>query len=60
MNGFRPKMAIVMGIVILVADVYWTYTSYYDMVWLLLGIIIFLADLVWIYLDYEMGKKRTI
>ena len=59
MKGLKPSLAIAMGIVILVADVYWTYTSYYYTVWLALGIIILIADIVWIYLDYAMGRKRA-
>ena len=45
-----------MGLVILIADIYWTYTSYYDMVWLALGAIILVADIVWIYIDYVMSR----
>lgn len=58
MKGLKPSLAIVMGIIILVADIYWTYTSYYDTIWLALGIIILVADIIWIYLDYAMGKRR--
>lgn len=48
--------AILMGIIILVADLYWTYTSAYDAVWLSLGIVIFIADVIWLYLDYSLMK----
>jgi hypothetical protein len=53
MNG---KLAILMGIVIAVADVYWTYTSSYDMLWVALGVIIFIADMIWLYIDWGMMK----
>ena len=56
-NEAKSKLAILMGIVILIADLYWTYTSYYDAVWLALGIIIFIADIIWLYLDYDLMKK---
>ncbi len=47
----RHNVAIAMGIVIAVADLYWTYTSAYDALWLALGVIIFLADIIWLYVD---------
>lgn len=49
-------LAILMGIVIAIADIIWTYQSYYDIIWLLIGIIIFIADVIWIYLDFELMK----
>jgi hypothetical protein len=55
-NNLKSKLAMLMGVVILVADLYWTYTSYFNSVWLALGVIILVADLVWLYLDYELGK----
>ncbi|MDE1851385.1 MAG: hypothetical protein KGH69_01695 [Candidatus Micrarchaeota archaeon] len=51
MANMRHNIAILMGIVIAVADLYWTYTSYFDITWLLLGIIIFVADAIWLYLE---------
>lgn len=55
----KSNIAIAMGIIILVADIYWTYTSYYSILWLALGVIILVADIIWIYLDYDMGRKRV-
>jgi len=56
----KSYLAILMGIIIAIADIIWTYQSYYDITWLVLGIIIFIADVIWIYLDYDlmtMGSK---
>lgn len=53
MDGkMKHNISILMGIVIAVADLYWTYTSYFDSLWLALGIVIFLADIVWLYTDF--------
>lgn len=52
-NEKRHKLALLMGIVIAVADIYWIYTSYKYFVWLALGVIILAADLIWLYLDIE-------
>ncbi len=49
----RRTLAMLMGVIIAVADLYWTYTSMYYTQWLLLGVIIFAADLVWICLDLK-------
>jgi hypothetical protein len=52
MDGkIRRNLAILMGIIVIAADVYWTYTSYTNPLWLALGIIILLASVFWIYLD---------
>ncbi len=48
----REKLSFLMGVIIAVADIYWTYTSYFDTLWLALGVIILAADLFWIYLDW--------
>lgn len=45
------KIGIILGIIILLADLYWTATSYSVALWLALGIIIFIADVIWIALD---------
>jgi membrane protein YdbS with pleckstrin-like domain len=47
----RRSLPISLGLIIVVADLYWTYTSYPDALWLALGIIILAATLLWIYLD---------
>ena len=55
-GNVRGKLAILMGIVIAIADAYWIYTSSYDMLWVALGAIIFIADMVWLYVDWWMMK----
>ncbi len=52
MDGkLRRNLEILMGIIIIVTDLYWTYTSYPDPVWVTLGVIILVAAAFWIYLD---------
>jgi len=52
-----------MGIIILVADLYWLffpvggYYSYQAPPWLAAGIVILVADLVWLWVDYSLMKK---
>jgi hypothetical protein len=45
------KLGIVLGLIILIADLYWIATSYYSTLWLALGIIILVADIIWIAID---------
>jgi hypothetical protein len=52
----KSYLAILMGIVIIVADLYWTYTSYQYLPWLAAGVVIFVASVVWLYLDYDLLK----
>ena len=47
----RRNLALLMGLIIIAADLYWTYTSYSDPVWLALGVIILVASVIWMYLD---------
>lgn len=47
----RRNVGLLMGLIIVAADVYWTYTSYFDTVWLALGIIILVASIIWMYSD---------
>jgi hypothetical protein len=53
----RSNISILMGIVIAIADIYWTWTSYYDSTWLALGIIILIADIIWLYIDWSFTRK---
>lgn len=55
----KSYLGIAMGIVILLADVYWLVvgSSYTYGPWLAAGIIIFVASLVWIWVDYDLMKK---
>jgi hypothetical protein len=58
MNGrIKSWLAMLMGVIILVADLIWTYQSAYDAFWLALGIVILVADIVWLYIDYSFMKK---
>jgi hypothetical protein len=51
MDKARRNLAILMGIVIIVADLYWTATSFSNPIWVALGVVILVASIVWIYLD---------
>lgn len=53
----KSYLAILMGIIIILADLWWTWTSYTYLPWLAAGVIIFVASVVWIYLDYDLMKK---
>ena len=52
--------AIVLGIVIILADIFWLLVgaSYTYAPWLAAGIVIFVAALVWIWIDYDLMKKK--
>lgn len=53
----KSYLAILMGIIIIIADVYWTVTSYQYLPWLVAGIVILVASVIWIYLDYDLMAK---
>jgi hypothetical protein len=55
-NNMKQNIAYLMGIIILLADLYWIYTSYWSMIWLVLGIVILVADIVWLYVDMPSKK----
>jgi hypothetical protein len=52
----KTKLAILMGIIIIIADLYWTYTSYQTPIWLYLGVIILVASMIWIAIDLNLGN----
>jgi uncharacterized membrane protein YcjF (UPF0283 family) len=56
----KPTLAILMGVVIIVADLYWTYTSYQDATWLALGVIILVASVIWIGLDVSLARPSKM
>jgi hypothetical protein len=59
MNGMmKGNIAILMGVIIGLVDIYWTYTSYQDPLWLYLGVIIFIADLIWLWIDISFRNKK--
>ena len=53
----KSMLALLMGVIIIIADLYWTYTSYYDLTWLALGVIIFIATIIWLVLDWDWMSK---
>jgi hypothetical protein len=59
MSKSKSYLAIGMGIVIILADIFWLLVgeSYTYAPWLIAGIIIFVASVVWIYIDYDLMKK---
>ena len=56
-NKSKSLIGIIMGIIILIVDLYWTYTSYSVPIWLSLGIIILIADIIWLIVDASLMKK---
>ncbi len=56
-TNMKSYLAILMGVIIAVADLIWTYQSSFDTEWLALGVIIFIAALIWIYIDYDLMRK---
>ncbi len=49
-------VAMLMGIIILLADLYWIATGYFSALWVALGVIILVADLVWLFVDYKLSR----
>lgn len=56
-GNMKSWIAMLMGVIILIADLIWTYQSAYDVFWLVLGIVILIADVVWLYIDYSFMKR---
>jgi hypothetical protein len=59
MSNLKSWIAILMGVIILAADVSWLVigSSYTYGPWLTLGIIIFIAGAIWIGLDYSLMRE---
>lgn len=59
----KSILAILMGIVIIVMDIFWLvypvsgFYSYQALPWLVAGIIILIASIVWIVLDFSLMEK---
>lgn len=55
----KSYAAIVLGVVIILADIFWLLVgqSYTYAPWLAAGIVIFIAALVWIWIDFDLMKK---
>lgn len=49
-------VAILMGLIILVLDIYWTYAAYAISEFLAIGIVILVADLIWLAIDIKLMK----
>jgi hypothetical protein len=52
----KLRVSVLMGIIIALADIYWSYTSYMNPIWLALGVIIFIADMIWLWIDIGFMK----
>lgn len=52
----KSYLAILMGIIIIVADIYWLIVgnSYQYVPWLVAGIVILIASIIWIILDLSL------
>ena len=59
MASTKSIVAILMGVIIILADIYWLLvgSGYTYMPWLAAGVIIFIASVIWIYIDYDLMKK---
>ena len=57
MSNTKSYLALLMGIVIILVDLWWTYTSYQYLPWLFAGVVILVASVIWLYLDYDLMKK---
>lgn len=59
----KSEIAILMGVIIFIADIAWLFTakSYTYMPWLDLAIVIAIADIVWIAMDVSlmMDARKT-
>ena len=56
-NMMKSQIGLFMGAIIVTADLYWSYASYPDRLWLTLGAIIFVEDLVWIAMDFALMRE---
>ena len=59
MSKVESYLAVVLGIVIITADIFWLLIgeSYTYAPWLIAGVIIFVASLIWIYIEINLMKK---
>ncbi len=55
----KSYTAILMGVIIILADVYWLLigNSYTYIPWLAAGIVIFVASIIWIIIEYDLMKN---
>jgi len=57
-NKAKSYLAILIGVIIVILDLWWTYASYPYEPWVAVGVVIFVASLIWTYLDYNLMKKQ--
>jgi hypothetical protein len=59
MPQMKSSVAILMGVVILIADIAWLVigSSYTYTPWLVLSIVIFVATLVWLAIDFSLMRE---
>ena len=57
MSNMKSYLAILLGVIIAILDLWWTYASIGYQPWETVGIVIFVATVIWIYLDYSLMKK---
>jgi hypothetical protein len=57
MSKTKSYLAILMGVIIIIVDLWWTVTSTMYLPWVVAGVVILVASVVWIYLDYDLMKK---
>lgn len=57
MSKMKSWLAIVLGVIIAILDLWWTYESMGYQPWETVGIVIFVATIIWIYLDYDLMRK---
>jgi len=55
----KSYTAIFMGVIIILADIYWLLigASYTYTPWLAAGIVIFIASVIWIIIDFDLMRK---
>ncbi len=56
--SIKSKLAILMGIIIGITDIYWAYTGRFYGSGLVLGAIIFVANLMWLWIDLSFMKMK--
>ena len=56
MANTKSQVAMVLGVVIVLADLYWLSFGYKNVTALTLGVIIFIASAIWMYIDYSLMK----
>jgi hypothetical protein len=59
MADLKSSIAIIMGVVIIVADISWLIIggSYAYTPWLVLGIVILVASIIWLLLDFSLMRE---